>query len=184
VKKVAEWLAAGERPTEAHELQARKISEAMNHFDQLFSGDVIGWTHSVSGNRISPEAEARNKQFISSDASWPSVKAFQQIQSQAANAEAKAAIGQSKSAMTRLYWQAYLGMEDTGVGYKGIKGYSEEERQRERAKAESAKEAAQVRPHTGGDEAYMTPEDAAKYNVLGAEAFKRYKAAVKNVKQE
>ena len=82
--------------------------------------------------------------------------------------------------MTRLAWQAYLGMEDPSLSYKGIKGYDEAAA---RANEKNHKDAAEKRPHTGGDDAYMTADDAKMYNVLGEAAFKRYKAAVKNLKE-
>ncbi len=123
MKRMTEWLAAGDRPTEAHAVQARNLQAALNDFQQIMSGNISAWVQKTSGGTVSEGEKERNKQFVDATHSWDSLKGFQRFVSQGAQAEAKAAIGRARSNLTRLSWQAYIGMEDPTVSFHGVKGY-------------------------------------------------------------
>ncbi len=123
VKKAAEWLAAGSKPTEAHEAQARNLQQAINTFKQIRAGNISAWVQATSGGTVSEGEDARNREFIASDHSFQSLRGFQQFVSQGAQAEAKTALMAARSNVTRLIWQASIGMEDPTLGHQGIKGY-------------------------------------------------------------
>jgi hypothetical protein len=124
VKKIAEWLAAGSKPTEEHERLARDVQSSVNNFKQLLAGNVVEWTHEKFGGAVSEGEQKAKDEFIKTDHSWEAIKNFQRNISEGAQAQMKAILGQAKSNLTRMEWEVYMGQGSQPMPFQGIKGYT------------------------------------------------------------